>query len=167
MNKILFSVITATILSSSMAAHSVPVDKYIRVSAEIPSALTIKKSNGKALNDIKLVKVENKNIHSHSENIQITINNGTGVNVKLGSPLELQEDRYAFELDPDQDPDLKKFTDHNVTIGGKALSLNNIKFTADEIKQPVDLVVEATEPLDVRGGEIYGGRLHLILEDTV
>lgn len=54
MKKILLSVMTIAILSTSTVTHSLPLDKYIDVFAEIPSRIEIIQANGRDLESLHL-----------------------------------------------------------------------------------------------------------------
>ncbi|CNJ22936.1 hypothetical protein [Yersinia vastinensis] len=174
MKKILLSVMTIAILSTSTITHSLPLDKYIDVTAEVPSTVKITKANGGALSRLHLARGDD-GVHSLSENVLITVNGGTGVNIKLGSPLDLVKGasisrmpggnigmEYPFERDS------KRFIEHHVTIAEKELdTLDYIQLKAADISTAIPLVITAAEPDDARGGEVYTGILHLVLEDAV
>ncbi|RXA94934.1 MULTISPECIES: hypothetical protein [Yersinia] len=181
MKKILLSVMTIAILSTSTVTHSLPLDKYIDVFAEIPSRIEIIQANGRDLESLHLERGDD-GVHSLSESVLISVSGGTGVNIKLGSPLNLvKEPRYTNENNigspvirdigspviRDIGPS-KRFIEHHVTIAEKELgTLDYIQLKAADIDTAIPLVITAKEPANVRGGEVYVGKLHLVLEDAV
>ncbi|CNL03005.1 alpha-related fimbriae minor subunit 1 [Yersinia frederiksenii] len=173
MKKILLSVMTIAILSTSTVTHSLPLDKYIDVFAEIPSRIEIIQANGRDLESLHLERGDD-GVHSLSESVLISVSGGTGVNIKLGSPLNLvKEPRYTNENNIGspviRDIGLsKRFIEHHVTIAEKELgTLDYIQLKAADIDTAIPLVITAKEPANVRGGEVYVGKLHLVLEDAV
>ncbi|HDL8284603.1 TPA: hypothetical protein PXQ99_001370, partial [Yersinia enterocolitica] len=111
MKKTLLSIVTIAILASS-SVHAQPLNKDIRVEAEVHPKISLDKAlGGGGLNDIKLQYNVNSNngTHTYKEDIKIKANGGANrVKVAL-----LEE----FSLENGND----KFTDHLISIGGQLL----------------------------------------------
>ncbi len=175
------------LLISSTACYSAPVVKNIPVEATIMSTVTITKANGSPLEHIALKfqphsKITSRERYSHTENIKLTTNtSGEGINIRLKEKFILrgysgfEYRRFGGGQNP-SDPfaeirarwaaeqiDRRKSFYNTVKLAGKTLSIENEKYTLDEINDSIPLSISAG---NLRGnpGDIYKGIIKLVVE---
>ncbi|OWF80699.1 pilus assembly protein [Yersinia rohdei] len=152
---------TVAALACSTVVSAQPVDKDISVTAEVNGAITMKKSNGDALNNISLEYnyTDNNGMYEYSENVTIESNTGAKVNIKLRSPLVLEGDASG---------EIKTFDDVVVRLGRIDLNEAGKTFALDASNQINSaLTIKAKKPAEALSGETYTGTLQLAIEDEV
>ncbi|AJJ11490.1 CS1 type fimbrial major subunit [Yersinia rohdei] len=161
MKKTLLSIMTVAALACSTVVSAQPVNKDISVTAEVNGAITMKKSNGDALNNISLEYnyTDNNGMYEYAENVTIASNTGAKVNIKLRSPLVLEGDASG---------EIKTFDDVVVRLGRIDLNEAGKTFALDASNEINGaLTIKAKKPAEALSGETYTGTLQLAIEDEV
>ncbi|WP_145515098.1 CS1 type fimbrial major subunit [Yersinia massiliensis] len=157
MKKTLLSMMAMTALFSATFASAAagPVSKDITVEAKIVDTLTLTKSNGAKLENIKLGYDFAKNDGSYTNTTGIKIivtDTKTKVKIKLAEDFKLVDSTDAT----------KEFTDYSVMLLGTNITTADKKFDMAAKQLEGDLTITAKQPAVAAG--TYSGTLKLVLE---
>ncbi|CRY56020.1 MULTISPECIES: CS1 type fimbrial major subunit [Yersinia] len=157
MKKTLLSIMAMTALVSATFASAAagPVSKDITVEAKIVDTLTLTKSNGAKLENIKLGYDFAKNDGSYTNTTGVKIiltNTDSKINIKLAEDFELVSTAGGND----------KFTDYSVTLHGEDLTTADKRFDIAAKQFEGDLTITAKQPAVAAG--TYSGTLKLVLE---